>query len=100
LTPVLALGPFSESSSDDKEESLVDFDESRISTTYAGFDVLEDLRRFLNNDNLLGGTDSDPDYYVDPSRECFMCDGDPTARDYEETPSVHTPINTIVAPMV
>jgi hypothetical protein len=100
LTQVLALGPFSESSSDDKEESLVDSDESRISTTYAAFDGPEDLRRFLDNDNLLGGTDSDPNYSVDPSRECFMCDGDPAARDYEETPSVHTPINTIVAPVV
>jgi hypothetical protein len=29
-----------------------------------------------------------------------MCDGDPTARDSEETPSVHTPINIVVAPVV
>jgi hypothetical protein len=27
-----------------------------------------------------------------------MCDGDPTARDSEETPSVHTPLNAIVVP--
>jgi hypothetical protein len=79
---------------------LADSDESRISTTYARFDGLEDLRRFLDNDDLLGGTDSDSDYYVDPSRECFMCDGDPTAKDSEETPSVHTPINVVVAPVV
>jgi hypothetical protein len=55
---------------------------------------------FLDNDDLLGGTDSDSDYYVDPSRECFMCDGDPAAKDSEETPSVDTPINTVVAPVV
>jgi hypothetical protein len=100
LTQVHALGPFSESSSDDKEESLADFDESQISIAYAGFNGPEDLRRFLDNDDLLGGTDSDSDYYVDPSRECFMCDGDPAARDSEETPSVHTPINAVVAPVV
>jgi hypothetical protein len=29
-----------------------------------------------------------------------MCDGDPTAKDSEETPGVHTPINTVVAPVV
>jgi hypothetical protein len=100
LTQVCALGPFSESSLDDKEESLADSNESQTSTAYAGFDGPEDLRRFLNNDDLLGRTDSDSDYYVDPSRECFMCDGDPAARDSEETPSVHTPINVVVAPMV
>jgi hypothetical protein len=100
LTQVRALGPFLESSSDDKEESLADFDESRISTAYAGFDGPKDLRRFLDSDDLLGGTDSDSDYYVNPSRECFMCDGDPTTRDFEETPSVRTPINAIVAPVL
>jgi hypothetical protein len=100
LTQVRALGPFSESSLDDKEESLTDSDESRISTAYVGFDGSEGLRCFLDNDNLLGGTDSDSNYYVDPSRECFMCDGDPTSRDSEETPSVHTPINVVIAPVV
>jgi hypothetical protein len=98
LTQVHALGPFSESSSVDKEENLADSDESRISTAYVGFDGSKDLCRFLDNDDLLGGTDSD--YYVDPSRVCFMCDGDPAARDSEETPSVHTPINVVVAPVV
>jgi hypothetical protein len=29
-----------------------------------------------------------------------MCDGDHAARDTEETPSVHTPINVVVAPTV
>jgi hypothetical protein len=29
-----------------------------------------------------------------------MCDGDPTARDSKETPSVHTPINAVGAPRV
>jgi hypothetical protein len=29
-----------------------------------------------------------------------MCDGDPIARDSEETPSVHTPINAMGAPVV
>jgi hypothetical protein len=58
LTQIRALGPFSESSSDDKEESLTNFDENRISTAYPGFDSPEDLRRFLNNDNLLGGPTS------------------------------------------
>jgi hypothetical protein len=100
LTQIRALGPFSESSSDDKEESLTNFDENRISTAYPGFDSPEDLRRFLNNDNLLGGTDFDSDYYADPSRECFMCDGDLDTRDSEETPSVHTPINVVGAPVV
>jgi hypothetical protein len=100
LTQVCALGPFLESSSDDNEESLTDSDESQISTAYPRFDGPEDLRRFLDNDDLLGGTDSDSDYYDDPSRECFMCDGDPAARDSEETPSVHTPINAVGAPVV
>jgi hypothetical protein len=99
LTQVHTLCPFSESSSDDKE-SLADSDESWTSTAYAGFDGLEDLRCFLDNDDLLGGTDSDSDYNADPSRECFMCDGDPAARDSEETPSVHTPINAVVVPAV
>jgi hypothetical protein len=100
LIQVRALGPFSESSLNDKEESLSHSNESRISTAYAEFDGPEDLHRFLGNDDLLGRTDSDSDYYVDPSRECLMCDGDPTARDSEETPSVHTPINIVVAPVV
>jgi hypothetical protein len=67
LTQVCALGPFSESSSDDKEESLTDSDESRISTAYPGFDGPKDLHCFLDNDDLLGGTDSDSDYYANPS---------------------------------
>jgi hypothetical protein len=44
---------------------LTDFDESRISTAYPGFDGSEDLLCFLDNDDLLGRTNSD--YYTDPS---------------------------------
>jgi hypothetical protein len=91
------LGSFSEPSSGGEEESLDDSDESRTPTTYARFDGPKDLHRFLDNDDLLGGTNSDSDYYIDPSQECFMCDGDPATRD-TETPNVHTPINAVVAP--
>jgi hypothetical protein len=46
---------------------MANSDESRISTAYVEFDDPEDLRCFLDNDDPLGGTDSDSNYYVDPS---------------------------------
>jgi hypothetical protein len=72
--------------SEEDDGSWADADFSRLND-------LEALRQFLfNNNYLIEGFDSDDESH-DPSRECFMCNGEFSEGTPNENKGEHTPTN-------